>query len=47
MCGLCIDVCPTDAIIWGQNFENSVYDRKHLTRVLNKPESKLAPGVEE
>lgn len=47
MCGLCIDVCPTDAIEWGQNFENSVYDRAALTRVLNKPGSKLMPGVED
>ncbi len=47
MCGLCIDVCPTDAIEWGQNFENSVYDRAALTRVLNEPGSKLMPGVED
>ena len=47
MCALCIDVCPTDAIIWGQNFENSVYDRTKLTRVLNEPGSKLQPGVED
>lgn len=47
MCGLCIQACPTDAIQWGQNFENSVYDRKHLTKVLNKPGSKLMQGVEE
>jgi NADH-quinone oxidoreductase subunit I len=39
MCGLCIDVCPTDAIVWGQNFENSTFDRSSLTRVLNKPGS--------
>jgi NADH-quinone oxidoreductase subunit I len=47
MCGLCIDVCPTDAIEWGQNFENSVFDRTYLTRVLNTPGSKLQPGVED
>ena len=47
MCALCIDVCPTDAIVWGQNFENSVYDRTKLTRVLNTPGSKLQPGVED
>ena len=46
-CGVCIDVCPTDAIEWGQNFENSVYDRSYLTRVLNQPGSKLMPGVED
>ena len=47
MCGLCIDVCPTDAIEWGQNFENSVYDRAALTRVLNEPESKVRAGIED
>ena len=47
LCGLCIEACPTDAIKWAQNFENSVYDRKYLTRVLNKPGSRLLPGVED
>ena len=47
MCSLCIEACPTDAIKWAQNFENSVYDRSYLTRVLNKPGSKLMPGVED
>lgn len=47
MCGLCIEACPTDAIVWAQNYENSVYDRTQLTRVLNKPGSKLMPGVED
>ena len=46
MCGLCIEACPTDAIKWGQNFENSVYDRSALTRVLNKPGSKVKAGIE-
>ena len=41
MCSLCIEACPTDAIKWAQNFENSVYDRTYLTRVLNKPGSKV------
>jgi NADH-quinone oxidoreductase subunit I len=47
MCGLCIEACPTDAIVWAQNFENSVYDRSHLTKVLNQPGSRLKPGVED
>ena len=47
MCGLCIEACPTDAIVWAQNYENSVYDRSHLTRVLNQPGSTLMPGVED
>ena len=47
MCGLCIEACPTDAIVWAQNFENSVYDRSQLTKVLNKPGSRLKAGVED
>lgn len=47
MCGLCIQACPTDAIVWAQNFENSVYDRTQLTKVLNKPGSKVHPDVKE
>jgi NADH-quinone oxidoreductase subunit I len=47
MCSLCIQACPTDAIKWGQNFEHSVYDRTQLTKVLNKPGSKVHPDVKE
>lgn len=47
MCGLCIEACPTDAIVWAQNFENSVYDRTQLTKVLNKPGSKIKAGIED
>lgn len=47
MCGLCIPACPTDAIIMGHDFEHAVFDRSELTKVLNKPGSKLAKGVEE
>ena len=46
MCNLCIVACPTDAIKMAQTFENSVYDRTELTKVLNKPGSKLMDGVE-
>ena len=46
-CGLCVDACPSDAIKWAQNFENSVYDRSQLTRILNQPGSKVRAGVEE
>ncbi|MCX6291057.1 MAG: 4Fe-4S binding protein [Bacteroidetes bacterium] len=46
MCNLCIVACPTDAIKMAQNFEHSVYDRNQLTKVLNKPGSKLMEGVE-
>ena len=46
MCNLCIQACPTDAIKMAQSFEHSVYDRSQLTKILNKPESKLQEGVE-
>lgn len=47
MCGLCIEACPTDAIVWAQNYENSVYDRTKLTKVLNQPGSKVKSGIED
>jgi NADH-quinone oxidoreductase subunit I len=46
MCNLCIVACPTDAIKMAQTFEHSVYDRSELTKILNKPGSKLMEGVE-
>ena len=46
MCNLCIEACPTGAIQMAQNYEHSVYDRRLLTKVLNKPDSKLMEGVE-
>ena len=47
LCNLCIIACPTDAIKMGQNFEYSVYDRKQLTQVLNKPGSKVRADVKD
>ena len=46
MCNLCIIACPTDAIKMAQTFEHSVYDRAELTKILNKPDSKIREGVE-
>ncbi len=46
MCNLCIEACPTNAIKMAQSFEHSVFDRSQLTKVLNKPGSKLEEGVE-
>jgi NADH-quinone oxidoreductase subunit I len=46
MCNLCIVACPTDAIKMAQTFEHSVFDRNKLTKVLNKPGSKIREGVE-
>jgi NADH-quinone oxidoreductase subunit I len=47
MCGLCIEVCPADAIGWGQDFHHVTRDRADLTKVLNKPGSSIMPGVKE
>lgn len=46
MCNLCIIACPTDAIRMAQTFEHSVFDRNRLTKILNKPGSKIKEGVE-
>ena len=46
LCNLCIQACPTDAIKMAQTFEHSVFDRKQLTKVLNKPGSKIREGIE-
>lgn len=46
MCNLCIEACPTGAIKMAQNFEHSVLDRSELTKVLNKPGSRIREGVE-
>lgn len=46
MCNMCIEACPTTAILMGQNFEHSQYDKKYLKIILNKPDSRLKDGVE-
>jgi NADH-quinone oxidoreductase subunit I len=46
MCNLCIVACPTDAIKMAQAFEHSVFSRADLTKILNKPGSKIREGVE-
>ena len=47
LCNLCIISCPSEAIVMGQNFEHSVYDKKQLKKILNKENSRLMEGVEE
>jgi len=47
MCGLCIEACPTDAIKWGQEFKHATLDRTKLTKILNKPGSKVKKGIED
>jgi NADH-quinone oxidoreductase subunit I len=46
MCNLCVEACPTGAITMAPNFEHSVLNRNELTKVLNKPGSKIREGVE-
>lgn len=46
MCNLCIIACPTDAIKMAQTFEHSVFNRADLTKILNKPGSKIREGIE-
>lgn len=44
-CNLCILACPTDAIVMSKDFEHAVFDRSQLTKILNKPGSKIMDGV--
>lgn len=46
MCNLCIIACPSDAIVMDPKFEHSVYDKKQLKKILNKPGSRIMEGVE-
>lgn len=46
MCNLCVNACPSDAIVMAPNFEHSVFDRSKLTKILNKPGSKIREGIE-
>ncbi len=46
MCNLCVVACPSDAIKMAPNFEHSVFDRTKLTKILNKPGSKIREGIE-
>lgn len=38
-CGLCVQACEQKALTFSQDFEHAVFDKKNLTRVLNKPGS--------
>jgi NADH-quinone oxidoreductase subunit I len=46
-CGICIKVCPQDAIIFSQGFEHAVYNKEKLIKTLNKPGSSLKEKVRE
>jgi NADH-quinone oxidoreductase subunit I len=47
LCNLCVKNCPSEAIVMAQTFEHAVWDRSKLTKVLNKPGSKIMEGVKE
>jgi NADH-quinone oxidoreductase subunit I len=44
-CGLCVKTCPSDALAFGQDFENAVFDRTKLTKILNQPGSSIKKDV--
>jgi NADH-quinone oxidoreductase subunit I len=45
-CALCVKTCPSKAIIFSQEFEHAVFDRRKLNKILNKDGSILMKGVE-
>lgn len=47
MCGLCIEACPTNAIVWSQDFKHATLNRSELTKILNRPGSKVKKGIED
>lgn len=47
LCNLCVKTCPSDAIVMAQTFEHAYWDRSQLTKVLNKPGSKIMANVKE
>ncbi|QFQ12407.1 4Fe-4S dicluster domain-containing protein [Pseudoprevotella muciniphila] len=40
-CMLCVNACPHGAITFDQSFENAVFDRSKLIKVLNQPGSSV------
>jgi NADH-quinone oxidoreductase subunit I len=44
-CGLCVKTCPSNALAFGQDFENAVFNSARLTKILNKPGSSLKKEV--
>jgi NADH-quinone oxidoreductase subunit I len=45
-CALCVKTCPSEALAFSQEFEHAVFNRKMLTKVLNREGSSLMKGVE-
>jgi NADH-quinone oxidoreductase subunit I len=44
-CALCVKTCPSNALAFGQDFENAVFTRERLTKILNKPGSSIIKNV--
>lgn len=44
-CALCVKTCPSDALDFGHDFENAVFDKSKLTKILNKPGSSIKKEV--
>ena len=40
-CNLCVITCPSNAIVFSNDFEGAVYNREKLVHQLNKEGSKL------
>ena len=45
-CSLCVKTCPSAALTWGQDFEQAVFNRSKLNKILNQDGSTLMKGVE-
>jgi len=44
-CALCVKTCPSNALAFGHDFENAVFTRESLTKILNKPGSSIKKDV--
>ena len=44
-CALCVKTCPSNALDFSGKFENAVFNKDLLIKVLNKPGSQLMKGV--
>jgi NADH-quinone oxidoreductase subunit I len=44
-CALCVKTCPSNALAFGHDFENAVFDKSKLIKILNKPGSSLKKDV--
>jgi NADH-quinone oxidoreductase subunit I len=44
-CALCVKTCPSNALAFGHDFENAVFDKAKLIKILNKPGSSIIKDV--